>query len=167
MKLRLSVRTAGKLFFFNILFRILEVTRIRSYKEETKEPFTEDICGEFFDPDSSVQWYVAVKCAEMFRTKFNRYPGDTKENIEDDVNEMSGYVPDLLKNLAADESFEFNYNHIHEIARYSNSCLHNIGAFLGGVASQEAVKLITEQYSPLNHTFIFDGANTRSQVFNP
>mmetsp|Transcript_26139 Transcript_26139/g.26002 ORF Transcript_26139/g.26002 Transcript_26139/m.26002 type:complete len:81 (-) Transcript_26139:11-253(-) len=80
---------------------------------------------------------------------------------------MSALVPDLLKKLGADESFEYNYDHIHEIARYSNSTLHNIGALLGGVGAQEAVKLITEQYTPLNHTYIFDGAHCKSQVFNP
>jgi NEDD8-activating enzyme E1 regulatory subunit len=140
---------------------------MRNFKEELEEPFTEDICNEFFDPDSSVSWYVAVRCAEMFRNKHNKYPGDTKDSMESDIEELKGFVPDLLKKLGADESFEFNNDYLHEIARYSNSCLHNIGALLGGVAAQEAVKLITEQYTPLNHTFIFDGAHTKSQVFNP
>lgn len=140
---------------------------MRSYKQESEEPFTEDICGEFFDPESSVQWYVAVRCAEMFRSKNSRYPGESTDTLEQDIEEMNGYVPTLIQSLGADDSFEFNYDHIHEIARYSNSCLHNIAALMGGVASQEAVKLITEQYTPLNHTFIFDGAHAKSQVFNP
>jgi len=148
-------------------FRLLEVTRMTSSIKERSEPNTEDISAEFFDPDSSVQWYVAVRCAERFRSTHNRYPGETKDTIEADVAELSGYVPELLTQLGADESFSFNYDHIHEIVRYSNSCLHNIGAFLGGVGAQEAVKLITEQYTPLNHTFIFDGAHSKSQVFNP
>jgi amyloid beta precursor protein binding protein 1 len=138
-----------------------------SFKKECEEPNTEDIADEFFDPDSSVQWYIACRCVEMFRTKHSRYPGDTKETLQKDIEAMSLYVPNFIKNLGADESFEFNYDYIHEIARYSNSCLHNVGAVLGGVAAQEAVKLITEQYTPLNHTFIFDGAHAKSQVFNP
>lgn len=138
-----------------------------SYKQEVEEPNTEDISAEFFDPDSSVQWYVALRAAEIFRTENGRYPGETQATIESDVALVSGYVPDLLKKLGADESFEYNYDHIHEIVRYSNSTLHNIGAFLGGVGAQEAVKLITQQYTPLNHTFIFDGAHCKSQVFNP
>jgi amyloid beta precursor protein binding protein 1 len=86
--------------------------------------------------------------------------------MEADKEEMNKYVPDLLSSLGADETFEYNFDHIHEIVRYSNSTLHNIGALLGGVAAQEAVKLITEQYTPLNHTFIFDGCHCRSQVYN-
>jgi amyloid beta precursor protein binding protein 1 len=140
---------------------------VHNYKQECEEPNTEDISAEFFDSDSSVQWYVAIRCAEMFRTKNNRYPGDITEHIESDVEEMKEYALKIVSSLGADESFEYNNDHLHEIARYSNSCLHNISALLGGVASQEAVKLITMQYTPLNHTFIFDGAHTKSQVFNP
>lgn len=140
---------------------------MNSFKKECEEPNTEDISAEFFDPDSSVQWYVACRCAEMFRTQFSRYPGSTKETLENDIEKMSAYIPNLVSNLGADESFEFNYDYLHEIARYSNTCLHNIGAVLGGVAAQEAVKLITQQYTPINHTFIFDGAHCKSQVFNP
>lgn len=80
---------------------------------------------------------------------------------------MKTYLPELLPKLGADESYEYNTDYLWEIARYSNSTLHNIGAFLGGVAGQEAVKIIAEQYTPLNHTFIFDGAHTKSGVFNP
>mmetsp|Transcript_26139 Transcript_26139/g.25999 ORF Transcript_26139/g.25999 Transcript_26139/m.25999 type:complete len:265 (-) Transcript_26139:329-1123(-) len=41
--------------------RNLEVTRMENYKQELENPNTEDISAEFFDPDSSVQWYVAVR----------------------------------------------------------------------------------------------------------
>lgn len=140
---------------------------MRSYAEEINEPFTEDISAEFFDEDSSVQWYVAVRAVEKFRTSHGRYPGNTKENLESDIEELSGIATELVTSLGADDSFDYNYDYVHEIARFSNSCLHNIGALLGGVAAQEAVKLITEQYTPLNHTFIFDGTRTKSQVFNP
>lgn len=114
-----------------------------------------------------MQWYIAVRAAEMFRTKNSRYPGETKETIQDDIDALKEFVPGLLKDLGADESFEYNYDHISEIVRYSNSCLHTISALLGGVAAQEAVKLITEQYTPFNHTFIYDGAHSKSGVYNP
>ena len=153
-----------KIFWEN--WRNLEVTRMNSFSQERNQPETEDVSAEFLDSDSSIEWYVAVRWAEMFRSKKGRYAGDLQENIEEDVIEMSGFVPKLLKDLGAPEEFKFNYNHIHEIVRYSNSCLHNIAAVLGGVAAQEAVKLITEQYTPLNHTFIFDGVHSKSQVFN-
>jgi amyloid beta precursor protein binding protein 1 len=38
-----------------------------------------------------------------------------------------------------------------------NAKIHNVAAFLGGVAAQEACKLLMSQYVPLNNTFIWDG----------
>lgn len=35
--------------------------------------------------------------------------------------------------------------------------LHNIAAFIGGLASQEIVKLLTNQFIPMNNTFIYNG----------
>jgi amyloid beta precursor protein binding protein 1 len=47
-----------------------------------------------------------------------------------------------------------------------NGCeLHNIAACIGGAASQEALKLIVEQYVPLNNTMIFDGVFAKAAVF--
>jgi amyloid beta precursor protein binding protein 1 len=37
---------------------------------------------------------------------------------------------------------------------------------MGGVASQEVIKLITHQYIPMDNTFIFDGARSVSGVFS-
>ena len=48
-------------------------------------------------------------------------------------------------------------DHAQEIVRYGGSELHNISALIGGVAAQEAVKIITHQYIPLNNTFIYNG----------
>lgn len=41
--------------------------------------------------------------------------------------------------------------------RVGDSKLHTVSAFLGGVASQEAIKMLIKQYTPLNHTMIYDG----------
>jgi NEDD8-activating enzyme E1 regulatory subunit len=49
--------------------------------------------------------------------------------------------------------------------RMGKSELHNIGAFMGGIAAQEAVKLITEQYTPMNNSLVFEGIHSKLQVF--
>jgi amyloid beta precursor protein binding protein 1 len=35
--------------------------------------------------------------------------------------------------------------------------LHNVAAFMGGAAAQEAVKVITHQWVPANNTFVYNG----------
>ena len=47
--------------------------------------------------------------------------------------------------------------HAEEITRYGGAELHNTAAVVGGIASQEAVKIITHQYTPLNNTYVFNG----------
>jgi len=42
--------------------------------------------------------------------------------------------------------------------------LHNIGALTGGMVSQEVIKVITEQYVPVDNTCIFDGIKSKSMV---
>lgn len=44
-----------------------------------------------------------------------------------------------------------------EITRYGGGELHAISAMIGGVAAQEAVKLITGQYIPLDGLFVYNG----------
>ena len=51
----------------------------------------------------------------------------------------------------------FTRDHAKEIVRYGGGELHTISALIGGVGAQEAVKIITRQYIPLNNTFIYNG----------
>lgn len=48
-------------------------------------------------------------------------------------------------------------DHAKEIVRYGGGELHTISALIGGVAAQEAVKIITHQYVPMNNTYIYNG----------
>ena len=50
-------------------------------------------------------------------------------------------------------------------ARAGGAELHNIGALTGGMVSQEVIKVITEQYVPVDNTCVFDGVRSRSMVF--
>jgi amyloid beta precursor protein binding protein 1 len=51
-----------------------------------------------------------------------------------------------------------------EVARAKGGELHNISALTGGMVSQEAIKIITKQYIPIDNTCIFDGITSRTQV---
>ena len=36
------------------------------------------------------------------------------------------------------------------------ACLPNMAAFLGGIVAQEAIKLVTNQYNPVDNTVVAD-----------
>jgi amyloid beta precursor protein binding protein 1 len=48
----------------------------------------------------------------------------------------------------------------HEVARYGDGQLHAVGAILGGIASQEIIKIITQQYTPMTKRLIYDGVHS-------
>lgn len=47
--------------------------------------------------------------------------------------------------------------HALELVRYAGKELHNISSIIGGIAAQEAVKIITHQYKPLENTYVYNG----------
>ena len=51
------------------------------------------------------------------------------------------------------------------LARYANAEIHNIASIVGGVSSQEAVKIITGQYVPFNNTYIYNGIASTGGVY--
>lgn len=47
-----------------------------------------------------------------------------------------------MKQIVPDESIKLDEKYVNELTRFGDSKLHNVGAFLGGIASQEAIKLL-------------------------
>ena len=49
--------------------------------------------------------------------------------------------------------------------RSGGSELHNISALTGGMVAQEAIKIITKQYIPVDNVCLFDGITSKTGVF--
>lgn len=56
-------------------------------------------------------------------------------------------------------------NAIQELRRAEGGELHNISSLTGGLVAQEALKVLTRQYVPLDNTCVFDGARSRSEMY--
>ncbi|KAF2645678.1 hypothetical protein P280DRAFT_126601 [Massarina eburnea CBS 473.64] len=54
---------------------------------------------------------------------------------------------------------------VQELVRAGGAELHNIAALTGGIVSQEIIKVVTEQYVPVDNTCVFDGVRSRTAVF--
>ena len=52
-----------------------------------------------------------------------------------------------------------------EILTHNSSNYHNLSSFMGGIASQEILKLTTAQYIPLDNLYVFDGVTSSSERF--
>jgi amyloid beta precursor protein binding protein 1 len=49
--------------------------------------------------------------------------------------------------------------------RFHDKETANLAALMGGLVAQEAIKLITRQYIPINNTCVFNGIASTSSVF--
>lgn len=92
------------------------------------------------------------------------YLGDTKTA---DLRKDTELVHSFGSTIVDDTGIEvpFTKDHASEMVRYGAAELHNIAALMGGIASQEIVKLLTRQYTPLNNTYIYNGITCSGAVY--
>lgn len=79
--------------------------------------------------------------------------------MEEDTDYMWQFIQDIVAEYSLPQLLDehISRDHAREMVRYGGSELHNISALIGGVAAQEAVKIVTHQYMPLNNTYIYNG----------
>ena len=127
-------------------------------------------------------WYFALRAADVFYSHKFRYPGSftnnapaSSEALAKDAHDVFQYLHELCTTtcLVPAESLQSLTNpgslaedgsepiitkdHAIEITRDGGIELHNISSLIGGIAAQEAVKVITNIYQPLNNTYVFNG----------
>mmetsp|Transcript_7107 Transcript_7107/g.9624 ORF Transcript_7107/g.9624 Transcript_7107/m.9624 type:complete len:618 (-) Transcript_7107:92-1945(-) len=139
------------------------------------EEIKDDLMMVTMDPYEQIEhtpllWHIALRACDKFHEAHNIYPGsDGRElSLLSDVKEVQTYIKDIVGNLGLEDTdfmketlllsgSEEENKHAKEMVRYFNAEVHNVGSVLGGVASQEVVKIITGQYVPLNDTYIYNG----------
>ncbi|ORY18302.1 hypothetical protein BCR34DRAFT_621443 [Clohesyomyces aquaticus] len=131
--------------------------------------------------DSLIPLYIAFLAYDTFTVSHEkdgldnppRTPGDT--DTDADVEQVTGIAfkiaDDLIKEAGASiEESEYSEmktwvgEYVQELLRAGGSELHNIAALTGGLVSQEVIKVVTEQYVPVDNTCIFDGVKSKTSV---
>jgi len=143
--------------------RFLKVVRNRSLEQEYT-PETAQIsryASELEAPENNLSFYILLRAVDRFYSTHTRYPGyfDDKLEMETDIATLKACVNAVLSELSLPAS-SVKDEPIHEMCRFGASEMHNIAALIGGVASQEIIKLITHQYTTLNNTLIYNGMNS-------
>ena len=84
---------------------------------------------------------------------------------------MEQYITEYLRHLersGVDLDFDAAIGRhqpiIQELIRANDAELHNISALTGGMVAQEAIKVITKQYVPIDNVCIFDGITSKVGV---
>jgi amyloid beta precursor protein binding protein 1 len=133
----------------------LEVTRYRTLAEEIESPNTDELLCNIDDDESHLQWYFGLRAYDKFVIETGRLPGSLDSTQTEDASKLEELGSALL--TAAGLSQKLRPEVATELTRYQDCELHVTSAYLGGVAAQEAVKLLTKQYTPFNNTFIWNG----------
>ncbi|GHJ85507.1 hypothetical protein NliqN6_1909 [Naganishia liquefaciens] len=125
----------------------------RSLREESETDAQNNAIAAGLSDEMPANYYLAFKVCERFHLMNRRWP----LSEEDVQNVLQVIVPEVLTDVGcyAGDS-DLLRNAIREIMRGGFGCLPTTSAFIGGIVAQEAIKLITAQYIPLDNTCIID-----------
>lgn len=93
-------------------------------------------------------------------------PGETSEPVEADTGPLQEYAQQLLQSWDIRATAGVAEDCVHDLCRFGGTEPPAVAAFMGGVGSQEVIKLITHQYVPCQGTFVFDGVHSTSAVID-
>ncbi|ERN17375.1 NEDD8-activating enzyme E1 regulatory subunit AXR1 isoform X2 [Amborella trichopoda] len=145
--------------------RKLMVCRYRLIEDEFNSPILTEVQKYLTDEDYSVAvgFYVLLRAVDRFTSNYNRFPGLFDGEMDEDTSRLKTIAVGILNDMGCNGS-SLSEDLISEMCRYGGAELHTVAAYIGGIASQEAIKLITKQFIPLTGTFIFNGIDHKSQL---
>ncbi|XP_052178212.1 NEDD8-activating enzyme E1 regulatory subunit AXR1-like isoform X2 [Diospyros lotus] len=145
--------------------RKLTVCRYRLLEDEFSSPAQPELQKYLADEDYStaIGFYILLRAADRFASNYNSFPGQFDGEMDDDISRLKTTAVGLLGDLGCNGS-TLTEDLINEMCRYGASELHAVAAFIGGIASQEVIKLITRQFVPMCGTLIFNGVDHKSQL---
>lgn len=116
--------------------------------------------------NSASSFYPLLRAVDAFYREHGRHAGAEPNLRESD----SALVHEFLSKVKDDMGVGGGTtglwrDEMDEVVRYANSEMHNVAAYMGGVAAQEAVKIVTRQFVPINNTLIVNFATQTSSTF--
>lgn len=141
----------------------LNVKKTGTIRDEFASPSSSIIEEIKSNPESDAIYYFLLRSADRFHRLHNRFPGSLDDCYSSDLVAFDALFKTFLKEhkvcVEAPKELE-------ETVRAGGCQLPAIGAFMGGVASQEIIKIITHQYVPMTNSIIYNGISSTTMVFN-
>jgi amyloid beta precursor protein binding protein 1 len=150
-----------KMFCRNASF--LRVIRCRSLAVEYDSATARiaELAMRLDDGDSDdLIYYILLRAVDRFYAESNRFPGEYDDLIEPDIPTLKSHVHRLMQEWGLPQSVKDEF--VHEMCRYGAAELPSIAAFVGGIAAQECIKIVTGQFVPINNTYIYNGMKQTS-----
>eukprot|EP00210_Caulerpa_lentillifera_P008498 g8106.t1 len=105
---------------------------------------------------------LMMEAADLFYEKHARFPGvlcgdDWMQDVEILINLLHSTVD--LSGLDKELKSELQTIAL-EVCRWGGAEFHNVAAIMGGIASQEAIKILTHQFVPLSGCLFYNGMSS-------
>lgn len=141
--------------------------------EEVRDDFRALLLEASSVEDAPLLWWLGVRACERFEERHGVWPGadDRELSRSADVDEVRRSLEEAVAGagLAGVGPLSASATATNAVAtemvRYHAAEVHNVASVVGGVASQEAVKLVTKQYVPADNTFCFNGITGTAASF--
>ncbi|KHG02955.1 NEDD8-activating enzyme E1 regulatory subunit -like protein [Gossypium arboreum] len=147
--------------------RKLKVCRYRSIEDEYNNPSPAELQKYLTDEDYSIAvgFYILLRAVDRYAANFNHFPGQFVGGLDEDISRLKTTAVSLLNDLGC-SGLTLTEDLINEMCRFGAAELHAVAAIIGGIASQEVIKLITKQFVPMTGTFAFNAIDHKSQLLN-
>lgn len=147
--------------------RKLKVCRYRPIEDEFSSPVLPELQKYLTDEEYSIAvgFYILLRAVDRFAANYNTFPGQFDGAMDEDISRLKTTAVSILSDVGCNGS-TLTEDLINEMCRYGAAELHAIAAFIGGIASQEVIKLITRQFVPMSGTFIFNAIDHKSQLLS-
>mmetsp|Transcript_7492 Transcript_7492/g.24880 ORF Transcript_7492/g.24880 Transcript_7492/m.24880 type:complete len:560 (+) Transcript_7492:72-1751(+) len=154
----------------------LHMRRYRSLKEEyaLAEGLGELLAAEVdaaAATDASL--YLLLRACDRFEAMRGHFPGaldssstSDHHHLEDDTARLKGLLATLLSEYGAPGA-TISDDLVAEMCRFGAAELHCVASVVGGMAAQEAIKVVTAQFVPLNGALIYNAVASSSAVLFP
>ncbi|WVR06064.1 hypothetical protein IAU60_003092 [Kwoniella sp. DSM 27419] len=108
--------------------------------------------------------HLALLAAERFFTQSGRWPG---ADLVTDIEEDNAQVGEIMRGVLGKDKqvADVMTEAIAEVTRGGFGTLPTTAAMLGGIVAQEAIKLVTNQYMPLDNTVVINLIKSESAKF--
>lgn len=118
------------------------------------------------EEDEFITIELCLKAIDLFFSTYGRLPGCQDDQVETDINKLKDCIKLIVGKIS--NSLKTLDQWLYELCRYGGAELHATSAFLGGCIGQEVVKIITNQYIPVDNTLVYNGmtAGTKSFKFS-
>ncbi|CAM6089778.1 unnamed protein product [Calypogeia fissa] len=146
--------------------RNLRVLRYSTLADEFSSRSSAELQKLSADEDSSnVALYVLLRAVDHFAASYNRYPGVVDRELEEDVSRLKTVTVRLLSDMDI-PGVSLPEDLVYELCRFGAAELHCVAAVIGGIAAQEAIKLLTRQFLPISGPLIYNALSATSLVLN-